>query len=103
MLDGSAASMAAAAAGADGAASVAPGAAGVRSAWWRARAALDARLRALLQRLDADWLGPWRCARAPDRVRAQQLARARGARAHAPHAERPLPGAERALALRPVL
>ena len=61
ILEGSADSMRAAAAGADGAASVAPGAAPAqRSAWWRARLALDGRLRALLERLDAAWLGPWR-------------------------------------------
>ena len=103
MLDGSAASMAAAAAGADGAASVAPGAgaAGTRSAWWRARAALDGRLRALLRRLDADWLGPWRCARAPDRVRAQQLVRAHGASARARRADRGA-ACDRCLLLGPV-
>lgn len=62
IMEGSAASMRAAAAGADGAASVASTAVlAQRSAWWRARLALDARLRRLLARLDRDWLGPWRC------------------------------------------
>ena len=31
-----------------------------RKAWWNARLALDARLAAMLQRLDAAWLGAWR-------------------------------------------
>ncbi|KAK9822647.1 hypothetical protein WJX81_003434 [Elliptochloris bilobata] len=63
ILGGSADSMRAAATGsADGAASVAPGAAPAqRSAWWRTRLALDTRLRALQERLDVAWLGPWRC------------------------------------------
>lgn len=29
--------------------------------WWHTRIALDGRLAALLTRLDASWLGPWRC------------------------------------------
>ncbi len=31
-----------------------------KSAWWSSRAALDARLAALLAHVDAAWLGPWR-------------------------------------------
>ncbi len=31
-----------------------------KSAWWSQRAALDARLAALLAHLDSAWLGPWR-------------------------------------------
>jgi Peptidase family C50 len=32
-----------------------------REAWWRQRLRLDARMAALLSRLDGEWLGPWRC------------------------------------------
>ena len=32
-----------------------------KAGWWDARISLDARLAALLSRLDASWLGPWRC------------------------------------------
>ena len=30
-------------------------------AWWRQRLRLEARMAALLLRLDGEWLGPWRC------------------------------------------
>ena len=30
-----------------------------KTAWWRKRLELDQRMAALLQHLDADWLGPW--------------------------------------------
>ena len=32
-----------------------------KTAWWRARIALDERLAALLAHAGGDWLGPWRC------------------------------------------
>lgn len=32
-----------------------------KARWWKQRLALDARMAALLQQLDQEWLGPWRC------------------------------------------
>ena len=32
-----------------------------KTAWWRKRLELDQRMAVLLQHLDEDWLGPWKC------------------------------------------
>lgn len=32
-----------------------------KAAWWKQRVKLDQRMAALLQQMDARWLGPWRC------------------------------------------
>lgn len=52
-----------------------------RATWWKQRVSQDARMAQLLQHLDQDWLGPWRCLLMAPRGREVEAAAAVAARA----------------------